>query len=41
VNPGQPIRFPVVSELRFEPLSEESWQAEFLVAPIGFDALDD
>jgi len=43
VNPGQPIRFPVEDEGRFEPLSLEGWQNEFLPAPApeGFDgALD-
>lgn len=41
VNPGQPIRFPVEAEGRFEPLSLEDWQNKFLVAPEGFDgALD-
>jgi hypothetical protein len=41
VNPGQPIRFPVEDEGRFEPLSLEGWQNEFLVAPTGFGALDE
>lgn len=41
VNPGQPIRFPVEAERRFEPLSLESWQNEFLVAPTDFGALDE
>jgi len=41
VTPGQPIRFPVEPEPRFQPLSEEGWQGEFLVAPIGFHALGD
>ena len=40
VSPGQPIRHPVQDKGRFEPLSAESWEAEFLVAPIGFVALD-
>ena len=40
VNPGQPIRHPVEEKGRFEPLSAEVWEAEFLVAPTGFGALD-
>ena len=40
VNPGQPIRFPVEEKGRFEPLSLESWDSRFLVAPTGFGALD-
>ncbi len=40
VYPGQPIRFPVEEKGRFEPLSLESWESEFLVAPTGFGALD-
>ena len=39
-NPGQPIRFPVEEKGRFEPLSLESWEDKFLVAPTGFGALD-
>jgi cytosine/adenosine deaminase-related metal-dependent hydrolase len=40
-TPGQPIRFPVEPEPRFQPLSEEDWQREYLVAPVGFHALGD
>ena len=40
VTPGQPIRHPVQEKGRFEPLALESWEAEFLVAPTGFGALD-
>ena len=40
VNPGQPIRHPVEEKGRFEPLSVEAWEGEFLVAPTGFGALD-
>ena len=40
VNPGKPIRFPVEEKGRFEPLSLESWEGKFLVAPIGFYGLD-
>jgi dihydroorotase-like cyclic amidohydrolase len=38
VNPGQPIRFPVQGKGRFEPLSLESWEKEFLTVPEGFGA---
>jgi hypothetical protein len=40
VNPGQPIRFPVEEEPRFEPLALESWEKEFLTVPAGFGGLD-
>ena len=40
VNPGLPIRFPVESDARFEPLSLEEWQEKFLAAPSGFGGLD-
>jgi len=40
VQPGQPIRFPVEEESRFEPLSLGDWKNEFLVAPVGFGGLD-
>jgi cytosine/adenosine deaminase-related metal-dependent hydrolase len=40
VNPGLPIRFPLESDARFEPLSLEDWQEKFLVAPTGFNGLD-
>jgi len=40
VNPGLPIRFPVESDARFEPLSLEEWQEKFLTAPSGFGGLD-
>lgn len=41
VFPGQPIRFPIEAESRFEPLSEEVWSTEYLVAPVGFHGLDE
>jgi hypothetical protein len=41
VNPGQPIRFPVEAEPRFQPLALAAWQNKFLVAPTGFGALDE
>jgi cytosine/adenosine deaminase-related metal-dependent hydrolase len=41
VYPGQPIRFPVEAEPRFQPLSLDDWKTEFLVAPTGFGALDE
>jgi N-acyl-D-aspartate/D-glutamate deacylase len=40
VTPGQPIRFPVETESRFEPLSVDNWKNEFLVAPVDFGGLD-
>lgn len=40
ITPGLPIRFPVESEARFEPLSLGAWQEKFLVAPVGFSGLD-
>jgi hypothetical protein len=40
VNPGLPIRFPVETEARFEPLSLAEWQEKFLTAPTGFSGLD-
>ena len=40
VYPGQPIRFPVEDEPRFQPLSVDAWKNEFLVAPSGFNGLD-
>jgi len=40
VYPGQPIRFPVEDAPRFQPLSVDAWQNEFLVAPSGFNGLD-
>ena len=40
VSPGQPIRFPVEKRPRFQPLVEEEWRNEFLVAPVGFGGLD-
>jgi formylmethanofuran dehydrogenase subunit A len=41
VYPGQPIRFPVETEPKFQPLTLEDWKTEFLVAPTGFGALDE
>lgn len=40
VFPGQPIRFPVEEEGRFQPLSLGAWQRDFLGVPEGFNALD-
>lgn len=40
VKPGQPIRFPIEEKGRFEPLSLDSWESRFLVAPTGFHGLD-
>ncbi len=40
VTPGQPIRFPVEDEGRFQPLSLEGWSNTYLTAPTGFGALD-
>lgn len=40
VNPGQPIRFPVEEKPRFEELTKDCWQEQFLVAPTGFHGLD-
>ena len=40
VNPGQPIRFPKQEESLFEPLDVGAWKAQYLVPPVGFNALD-
>ena len=40
VAPGQPIRFPVEQASRFEPISVEKWNNEFLTAPTGFFGLE-
>ena len=42
INPGQPIRFPMEEKGRFEPLSLENWEKEFLSVPedLGFGGLD-
>ena len=40
VFPGQPVRFPVEESGRFEPLSPEAWQQEFIDSPAGFGGLD-
>ena len=36
VNPGQPMRFDVQEQGRFEPLSIDSWTKEFYASPIDF-----
>jgi hypothetical protein len=41
VNPGHPIRFPKQEKSRFEPLDVGAWKAQYLVPPVGFNALDD
>lgn len=41
VFPGQPIRFPVEAEGRFEPLTLEAWEDRYMVAPTGFHGLTD
>ncbi len=38
--PGQPIRFPVESKPRFQPLELDDWEERFLVSPVGFHGLD-
>ena len=40
VFPGQPIRFPVETEGRFEPLDRAAWAGQFLSTPEGFHGLD-
>jgi hypothetical protein len=40
VFPGQPVRFPVEEEGRFEPLDIDVWRGQYLVAPDGFHGLD-
>jgi N-acyl-D-aspartate/D-glutamate deacylase len=40
VLPGQPLRFPVETKGRFEPLNVKAWHSRFVVvAPIGFHGL--
>ena len=39
-NPGQPIRFPVEEQARYEPLSVEAWQKEWADSPVDFGGLD-
>lgn len=41
VNPGQPIRFPLQAQPRFEPLDMAAWKVRYLEPAPGFDALDD
>jgi hypothetical protein len=40
VYPGQPIRFPVEEEGRFEPVSEDAWIRNNLISPEGCYGLD-
>ena len=40
INPGQPIRFEVEENGRFEPLALDKWEKDFLTAPPGFGGLD-
>lgn len=40
VFPGQPIRFPIEDQGRFQPLSPEVWSRLFLSTPEGFHGLD-
>ena len=39
--PGQPIRFPVESKGRYEPVDPATWRSRFLVPPSGFDGFDE
>lgn len=41
VFPGEPIRFSVEAEGRFEPLSEDAWVKDYITAPTGFHGLDE
>jgi len=40
VYPGQPIRFPIEDNARFQSLSIENWKSEYLVSPVEFGGLD-
>ncbi len=40
VFPGQPIRFPIETDGRFEPLDKEAWTNRFLSTIEGFHGLD-
>jgi hypothetical protein len=40
VFPGQPIRFPVEQQPRFEPIEVQNWRGQYLTAPTGFHGLD-